>query len=197
MCTWFKRRKLKSLVTKLQKYQEMRENGDPKGRALELKALNEIIRFYQKEEYNSNFPMAKLQLFEYNRAAAGLNDAKAQLTCAKICFDIGRVYQEWTQSKEARPIHEKEMKEAFSRGFEFLHAAVENNYIEAVQYLGLVYIYGWGIPQDTQKGFQYILKSIEMANGWNRATKIIEKLGLNSQDFFKALTQYQAQNNRS
>jgi hypothetical protein len=52
------------------------------------------------------------------------------------------------------------------------------------------------VEKDTNKGFNLILESIEMANAWSQATKIIEKLHLNSPEFFQALTRYQAQNHK-
>ena len=193
MFTWYKRWKLKGLLNTLKKYQHLRESGDAKALPLEIRSLRKVIEFYRKQEYNPNFSQAKLQMFEYARAAASLNDPVSQLECAKTCFDVGRFFETWHRSNYSRPVQEHYMKEAYQQAFEFLNAAEANRSVDAKRYKGLVYINGWGgVPVDAAKGFQLILESIEMANAWSQATKIIDKLGLSSPEFFKALTQYQA-----
>ena len=107
---------------------------------------------------------------------------------------MGRFYETWAHSTYAVPAHDRYMKEAYSQAFEFLNTAEANKSVEAKRYKGLAYIYGWGVDKDTSKGFNLILASIEMENAWSQATKIIEKLHLNSPEFFQALTKYQAGN---
>jgi len=196
MLTWFKRWQLNGMLAKLKKYQYARDNGDAKAKLSEIKLLLKVASFFADQVTNKSFPQAKLQRFEYLRAAAELNSASAQYICALMCFDVGRFYETWHQSSYGIALHERYMKEAYQQAFTFLNAAVENKSVEALRYLGLAHIYGWGVPKDTGKGFQYILESIEMENAWSQATKIIEKLNLNSPEFFQALTRYQSQNHK-
>lgn len=195
MFTWFKRWRLNGKLKQLKKFQYLREQGDKNAQAQEIKMLCDIAEFFSRQAYNCYFPQAKLQKFEYYRAAAGLQNAKAQYLCALMCFDVARFYETWHQSAYAREIHERYMKEAYEQAFAFLNAAEENRYVEAKRYKGLAYIYGWGVEKDTNKGFNLILESIEMQNAWSQATKIIDSLHLNSPEFFQALTQYKAKNN--
>lgn len=195
MLTWFKRLQLQGKLKQLKKWQYMREQGNEQAKASEIKMLIDIAEFFARQVGNKNFPQAALQKFEYYRAAAGLQDAKAQYLCALMCFDVGRFYETWYQSAYTRPIQERYMKEAYEQAFAFLNAAEENRYVEAKRYKGLAYIYGWGVTKDTNKGFNLILESIEMQNAWAQATKIIDSLHLNSPEFFQALTQYKAKTN--
>ena len=192
MFTWFKRWQLNGKLKQLKKLQYMREQGNNQAKASEINLLIDVAEFFARQQGDKNFPQAALQKFEYYRAAAGLQDAKAQYLCALMCFDVGRFYETWYQSAYTRPIHERYMKEAYEQAFAFLNAAEENHYVEAKRYKGLAYIYGWGVTKDTNTGFNLILESIEMQNAWGQATKIIDSLHLNSPEFFQALTQYKA-----
>lgn len=195
MFYFFKRWKLNGLLKKVKKFQMLREQGDKKAAPLEIQALHELAMFYQKHLYDKHFPQAKLYLFEYYRAAAGLNDAKAQYQCALMAFSKAQFYSDWYRSSYGREVHEQLMKDAYAEAFAFLDAAEANRYVEAKRYKGLAFIYGWGVDKNPNKGFELILESIDMENAWANATKIIEKLHLNSPEFFKALTQYQAKKN--
>jgi TPR repeat protein len=192
MFTWFKRWKLNGLLKQLKKLQYARENGDSSAQQLEINKLIAVAEFFSREIFNKHFPQAKLQMFEYYRAAAGLNNAKAQYACALMCFDVGRFYESWHCSSYSHLAHERYMKEAYEQAFEFLNAAEANHSVDAVRYKGLAYIYGWGVAKDTSLGFNFVLESIEMADAWSSATKIIDQLHLNSPEFFQALTRYKA-----
>lgn len=192
MFNFLKRWKLNAITKKLKRFQQLREQGDKKAQVMEIQTLHELAGFYQKVLFNKNFPLARLSLFEAYRAAASLNDAKAQYQCALMAFAKAKFYQTWYQSSYGREIHEKIMRDTYQEAHAFLDAAEANHYVEAKRYKGLAYIYGWGVEKNVNQGFDLILESIEMENAWSNATKIIEKLHLNSPEFFKALTQYQA-----
>ena len=193
MFHFLKRWKLSRLLKSVKRYQAVREHGDKKSVPLEIKALLALAAYYKNTLLtNKKFPLARIYLFEYLRAAAALNDKGSQYQCALMRFEEGKLYAAWNTSNYRRAIHEKLMKEAFDEAFAFLEVAIKNNSAEAKRYKGLAYIHGWGVDKDTSKGFEYILDSIAMENAWARATKIIEKLNLNSPEFFKALTQYQS-----
>lgn len=192
MFHFLKRWKLNRLLKTAQRYQVVREHGDHKSVPLEIKALLAIAAYYKSSLLtDKKYPLARAYLFEYLRAAASLNHAGAQYQCALMRFDEGKLYQAWCASSYHRAVHDKLKQEAFEEAFAFLEAAIKNKHSEAKRYQGLAYIHGWGVEKDTSKGFDYILDSIAMENAWSRATKIIDKLQLNSPEFFKALTQYQ------
>lgn len=196
MLNFLKRWKLARLLKSVKKYQLLRENGDKKWVKQEIAALAAVTHYYKKKLlFNKHFPLARIALFEYLRAAASLNDAEAQYQCALMRFEEGKYYATWVSSNYRRAIHDKLKQEAFEEAFAFLDAAIKNKHVEAKRYQGLAYIHGWGVEKDTSKGFECVLDSIAMENAWARATKIIEKLRLNSPEFFKALTQYQSKNN--
>ncbi len=193
MLHFLKRWKLNRLLKTVKRYQVIRENGDKKCVHLEIKALWALANYYKNTLLtNSKFPLARLYLFEYLRAAAALNDKQAQYHCALMRFEEGKFYAAWNASNYRRAVHEKLRQEAFDDAFAFLEVAIKNNSFEAKRCQGLAYIHGWGVEKDAAKGFECILDSINMENAWARATKIIEKLHLNSPEFFKALTQYKA-----
>lgn len=193
MLHFLTRWKLSRLLKTVKRYQLIRENGDKKSVNLEIKAVLELADYYQKKLLtNPKFPLARVYLFEYLRAAAALNDKGAQYRCALMRFEEGKLYAAWNLSNYRRAVHEKLMREAFDEAYAFLETAIKNNSSDAKRYKGLAHIHGWGVEKDTAKGFEYILDSIAMENAWGRATKIIDKLNLNSPEFFKALTQYQS-----
>lgn len=193
MFYFLKRWKLARLVKHVKRYQVIREHGDKKSVGLELKALLAVADYYKKTLlFHKKVPLARMALFEYLRAAASLNHPEAQYQCALMRFEDGKFYTQWNASGYRRIVHEKLMNEAFEEAFAFLDVAIKNRHVEAKRYLGLAYIHGWGVAKDTTKGFECILDSIAMENAWAKATKIIDKLNLNSPEFFKALTQYQA-----
>lgn len=196
MFYFLKRWKLARLIKNVKHYQIIREQGDKKSVGLEIKALLTVAAYYQNTLlFHKKVPLARLAMFEYLRAAASLNNPGAQYQCALMRFEDGKFYTQWNASAYRRVVHEKLMNEAFEEAFAFLDIAIKNKHSDAKRYLGLAYIHGWGVAKDTTKGFEYILDSIAMENAWAKATKIIEKLNLNSPEFFKALTQYQAKTN--
>ena len=187
--------KLSRLLKVVKRYQTIRENGNNKSVPLEIKALWVLADYYKNKLLtNAKFPLARLYLFEYLRAAASLNDKNAQYQCGLMRFEEAKFYAAWCLSSYRRAIHEKLRTEAFDEAFAFLEVAIKNKHSDALRYKGLAYINGWGVDKDTNVGFDYILDSIAMENAWAKATKIIEKLNLNSPEFFKALTQYQHKN---
>jgi hypothetical protein len=78
---------------------------------------------------------------------------------------------------------------SFREALGFVIAAQNHGHILAKRLHGLAYINGWGLEVDRDKGFQFVVDSIEDENAWDRATKIFEEIGLNRPEFFSTMMQ--------
>jgi TPR repeat protein len=190
--TFFKRMKLKSLLKKVKKLYQLREQGANTDIKNEITALHAVAEFYTKNHYNEAFPNSPLFAFEYYRAAASLGDAKAQYLCGKELLDQAKFWEEWEKGMYADAIHTQNMTDRYAEAFKYLSAAESNGYALASRLHGLAYIHGWGVEKNTNTGFKYVLDSIEMDKAWDKATKILEELKLNSPEFFAALMAYKS-----
>lgn len=186
--------RLKSLQKKAKKLHQARDQGkiEPKQ---EIAVLYRLAKFYDKRMHDKKVPYARDIALEYYRAAAKLDDREAQYICSQRFFDKAKFWEQWAKDLYGDQIHQQYMRSCYEEAFRYLTVAENAHHVLAKRSHGLAYIHGWGVDVDTEKGFKLVLDSIEMENSWNRATKIIEELKLNSPEFFEALTKYKA--NRS
>lgn len=189
---FLKKMKLSRLLKKVRKLHQLRDQGGKVDSKHEIAALKELAKFYDKNPFNKNIPQAETLALEYYRAAAALNDAQAQYICSERFFKLGLFWQAWANDIYGSTIHKEYAQGYFTEAYTYVKAAEEGGYALAKRLHGLAYIHGWGVTPDTSHGFQMVLDSIEMEKAWERATKIIENLKLNSPEFFSALMKYKS-----
>lgn len=189
---FFQRLKLKSLRKKVEKAHAMREqNGTNANLLNEITAQYQLADFYLKHRFDKNLPNADILVLECYRAIATLGEPKGQYLCGERLLNQGKFWASWANNPiYGAPIHQKYAKANFEEAFAYLETADAAGYALARRLLGLAYIHGWGTPQDLNKGYKFVLDSIEMEKAWDRATKIFDELKLNSPEFFAALQSY-------
>ncbi|MFU8797265.1 MAG: hypothetical protein ACNA7Y_00970 [Gammaproteobacteria bacterium] len=189
---FFKRMKLNSLLKKVKKLYQLREQGANIDLKNEIDALHAVAEFYTTNLYHKAFPNASTLALEYYRAAATLGDAKAQYLTGQLLLDQAKLWDRWANDTYGDELHKKYAADYFAQAFKYLSAAESNGYALASRLQGLAYIHGWGVEKNTNTGFKYVLDSIEMDKAWDKATKILEQLKLNTPEFFAALMAYKA-----
>lgn len=192
--TFFKRMKLRSLQKKAKKLHQIRDQGKGTGFKAEIAVLFELAEFFDKNRFHKKFPEAETFALEYYRAAASLDDAKAQYILSQRLFDKARFYDNWNQDIYGSSVHQRYAALYYEDAFKYLKESEAGGYALAKRYHGLAYIHAWGVAKDSEKGFQMIIDSIEMEQAWDRATKILEELKLNSPEFFNSIMKHQAKN---
>lgn len=196
---FWSRRKLEALRKKVQRLHTAREqqnNADPKQSQMEIAALYELADFYKKHRFDKGLPKAEIYQLECYRAAAALGDRRGQFLCGERILEQARFWDNWSRDPiYGKSIHQKYAKNYFEEAFAYLRAAENAEYPFAKRLLGLAYIHGWGMPKDTNEGFRLVLESIDQEKAWDRATKILDDLKLNSPEFFTALRNYKGANN--
>lgn len=179
--------KLNGLNKKLQAFAQKRDEGAQFNSKEEAEHFIDLAEIYGKHESDPETPRATTYALEAYRAAAILGDSNAQYIFGKRKIEEGKFWEEMAHSFYACEAHKKYAELFFSEGLQYLEQAEKNNHALAYRFHGLCYINGWGLTKDTNKGFDYIIKSIDLENSWDRATKILEELGLNSQGGLQAL----------
>lgn len=186
--------KVNGLKKKLQAFAQKREDGAQFDSKTEAEHFIELAQVYDKHEYDPEAPKASTYALEAYRAAAILGDPNAQYLFGQRKIEEGKFWVEMAHSFYGCEAHQQYAQQCFSEGFQYLEQAEKNNHALAYRFHGLCYINGWGLDSDTNKGFDYIIKSIDLENAWDRATKILEELGLNSQGGLQALLARRQQN---
>lgn len=188
----FKKMQFNSLIKKVRKYHQIREQGTQTNIQDEIQALCKLAALYDANRYDKKLPKAEYLAMEYYRVAAALGDPESQYRCGQYFLEQGKFWDAWSRDIYGDDIHKKYAADAYQEAFQYLNTAAKNGYALAKRLHGLAYIYGWGVDRNTETGFQYVLDSIEMEGAWDRATKILDELKLNSPEFFAALMSYQA-----
>lgn len=176
--------RLKKRVKNLHDKRERAENVDVK---YEIKANKELAKFYHQHQFDKALPHASTLAAECYRAAANLGDSESQYLFAKSLLDDGRFWEQVAQGIYGLPIHQSYAKNYYDEAIEQLHQATARGNFLALRLHGLAYINGWGVAQDKDKGFKMVVKSIDDANAWDKATQIFEELGLNTPAFFSSI----------
>lgn len=181
------RMKLNSLRKKVKKNNDKREAGAPANIDQEVKILLDLAMFYEERIFDKDVPDAALLAQESYRAAAVLGSAEGQFCLGKLFLERGRFWTETFSSILSSSIQKQYAENCYREGFQYLTSAQENRHALATRLHGMSYVNGWGVRQDLDKGYRMVVKSIDMEGSWDDATKIFEKLGLNSAEFFSAL----------
>jgi hypothetical protein len=192
MC--FKAYRIKWLIKKLIPLQQHRMNHQVPDEAIlkEIQIYHKLNKLYSDLNGNKKFPFALVMARESLRMAAQLHDAEAQFLLGKLYLDEAK----WREQLEKEKIfsskeNQRLMTELYENAHVYLNAADKEGHILGKRYHGLCYIFGWGVPQDKDKGFSMVVESIAKENSWQKAPQIFAALGLNKPEFFEAFVKHQ------
>ena len=182
-----KKMKLKTLLGRVRENIERREAGRSPELHEEIKSLIELAEFYAESLYDKDCPHAQMLCREAYRAAALLGNSEAQYRCGKLFMESGHFWMDTVAGLLSCDKQKDYAMESYAEGLKFLQDAESNGHALAKREHGLSYIHGWGVEQDTQKGYELVIKSIDVEGSWDNATEIFQSLGLNSTEFFSML----------
>lgn len=187
---FFKKFKIKRLIKKIKSMQAQRLHNQPSVDAIkrEQTIYHNLATIYLSLQGKKNWPFARINALECYRASAVIEDAEAHYLLAKTLLDEAKIRD--TIQRDgifASPSNERQMAQLYEEAFAHLKAAEQLNHIQAKRLYGLCYIKGWGVAQDQDHGFEYIIASIEQENSWDKVPQIFVALDLNKPEFFSAL----------
>lgn len=193
MSMWsYERFKTKRLLKKIRALSQSRVHSQPTSDALkkEVVLYYRLAKIYERKAGNSKWPFAKEMALECYRAAANIDDAKAQYIVGKALLDEGK-FRAYLQRGQifANQSNERQSKALFDEALAYLLAAEKLGHIEAKRLRGLCYISGWGVDVDKKHGFELVVESIEQEDSWDKVPQIFAEMGLNKPEFFSQLTQ--------
>lgn len=188
----FEQWKIKRIIKKLKVMQAHRVNNQPGDEVLkkEIAYYFELATLYKNRVANKKFPYPNLMHEECLRAAAGLEDAKANYQLGKMMLEEAKfrenLQKEGVFKSEA---NSKKYTLLYEEAHAYLSAAVALGHIEAKRLKGLCFINGWGVAVDNKAGFEMVVDSIEQEGSWDRVPQIFASMGLNKPEFFSAIMQ--------
>lgn len=186
----FKQFKIKRLLKKIKSMQLQREHSQPSPDAIKKETVmyHRLAAIYRSLQGKKKYPFAREMGLECYRASAVIEDAEAQYLLAKSLLDEA-ILRETLQTEGvlASEHNERKMKQLYEEAHAYLQAAVQLNHIKAKRLLGLCYIKGLGVPASQDKGFDYVVSSIEQEQSWDKVPQIFGEMGLNKPEYFSAL----------
>lgn len=192
MC-FFKKLRINRLQKQLKSMQHSRLQNQASAEILnkELLGYARLANIYEKLKGHRKFPFAREQALACYRAAAALDDVKAQFILGQELLEEAKLRDSLQQSEIFSSIsNEWFMKELYKEAHAFLLAAEKQQHIKAKRIRGLCYINGWGVPVDKDVGFDLVVASIEQENSWDKVQKIFKELDINKSSFFSELFQH-------
>jgi TPR repeat protein len=187
---FFKKLKIKRLLKKIKSMQQQRVHSQPSTEALkkEIALYHRLSKIYLSLYGKKKYPFAREMAYECYRASAVIEDAESQYLISKALLDEA-IWREGLQTEGvfANPNNERLIKQYYEEAHAYLNAAVALNHIKAKRALGLCYIKGLGVPADQDKGFEFVVSSIEQENSWDKVPQIFGEMGLNKPEYFSAL----------
>ena len=157
----------------------------------EIALYFELAKIYESLWRDKKYPFARIEAMACYRAAAALDDAKAQFIVGQNSLDEAKLRQALQDSGIFNTdSNQASLNLLFQDAHAFLNAAEKHQHIKAKRLRGLCYINGWGVPVDKNVGFDLVVASIEQENSWDRVQKIFAELGINNSAFFSELFQH-------
>lgn len=181
--------KLSSLKKKAIKLITARRDGQASDSEVkkEIDIYFDMAQVYDKHLFDKSFPQAKALAMECYRAAANLGSIEAMHTVGDRLLEEAKFWDETRKSFLGSNIHEKYARRCYEEAMVYLNKADEHSHPESKRLLGLIYINGWGVEKDEDKGFKLVVASIELEDAWDRATDIFKDIGLNKPEFFSSI----------
>lgn len=187
---FFKQFKIKRLLKKIKSMQLQREHSQPTSDGIkkEIAMYHRLAAIYRSLNGKKKYPFAREMMLECYRASALIEDAEAQYLLGKALLDEAKL-RDALQAEGifASDSNERKMKRLYEEAHAYLNAAVQLNHIHAKRLLGLCYIKGLGVAADQDKGFEFVVSSIEQEQSWTKVPQIFGEMGLNKPEYFSAL----------
>lgn len=156
--------------------------------AKEVDLYLKLAEIYSSLAQNKTFPNARVSEQECYRAAAALNDGKANFLIAKALLDEGRYRLELQEEAILDNDYNKShMEQLFSEAHAYLKAGDKLNNIAAKRHRGLCYINAWGVSKDTEKGLELFVESINQEGSWDKLSEIFKIYGIDKPEYFNAV----------
>lgn len=187
---FFKQFKIKRLLKKIKSMQLQRQLTQPSVEAIkkEIAMYHRLAAIYHSLYGKKKHPFAREMELECYRASAVIEDAEAQYLLAKALLDEAKCRETFqAEGVFASDYNERKMKQLYDEAHAYLNASVQLNHIKAKRLLGLCYIKGLGVTTDQDKGFEYVVSSIEQEQSWTKVPQIFGEMGLNKPEYFSAL----------
>jgi hypothetical protein len=192
---FFKKVQIKRLLKKIKSLQQQRLHSQPSAEVLlkEVGLYHRLAEIYKSFHGKRKYPYARDMVFECYRAAGLLDDAQAQFLVAREMLDQALFIKAYrNEDIFANPRNERLLKQCYEEAHAYLTAAIQLNHIKAKRLCGLCYIKGYGVVADQQKGFEFVVSSIEQENSWDKAPQIFAEMGLNKPEYFSALMKHRS-----
>lgn len=190
MFKFFKIRKLKRLLKKASLMYGHRLNNPVSDTVLarEISLYKKIAALYDALKYSPTYPFGREQALQSYRMAADLGDVESMRIMGQRLLEQGKFWLSYADTIFENKVHALYASRSFESAFAFLNSATKQHDPQAMRMLGMMYINGWGIEADVDKGIKLIVDSIEIEGAWQRSTEIFNELGLMSQpEFFTKL----------
>lgn len=186
---FFKKRKLGRLLKKVELLSQNRLTNPVADSVLkkEINLYKRIAYIYDALVTYPQYPYAREQALECYRLVADLGDVESMRMVGQRLMDKGKFWQTYVGTFFEVEQHKIYQKQLFVEAYSFLNTATGHDDAVAKRLLGVLYVNGWGVEADIDKGLQYIIASLDEANDWPRSSVIFEELGLNKPEFFTKL----------
>ncbi|HCA89684.1 MAG: hypothetical protein CMF38_00835 [Legionellaceae bacterium] len=186
----FKNLTIRKLTKKLKALKKYREHNQVNDETLqkEVTLYLKLAEVYLALQHHKKHPFAFVAYKECLRAAAGLDDAKAQYDLGRLLLDEA-IYRDELENQEllANIYNQRQRDNYFEEALVCFKSAEKLGYFLAKRWHGLAYINGWGVEIDKEKGFEMVVASIDEENSWDKVPQIFADIGLNKPEFFAAL----------
>ena len=188
---FFKRRKLNRILKKMGLLSDARKSDTVPDSAIkrEIGYLKKAAAIYDTLVLNKAYPFAKEQAIECYRLAANLGDPESAQVIGERFLNQGKYWLDLEQTIYYDPdIHPVYANRCFEEAYAFLNTADKRGDVIGKRQLGVLYVNGWGVEENVDKGIELVMESLNIANAWSESAAILADLGLTNPEFFKKLT---------
>jgi TPR repeat protein len=195
MLPWFSwtRFKINRMLKKLANMQRQRQHTQQSDEVIqkERALYHKLAAVYARLEGKKNYPFSREAKLACYRAASMLDDVSAQYLLGNTLLDEAKVRAGWEVGGVfASQSNQRTLQQLYEEAHAYLLAAEKVGHIQAKRLRGLCYINGWGVPEDKKLGFDLVMNSIQQENSWDKVPQIFASIGLNTPEFYAALTDY-------
>lgn len=188
MC-FFKQYRVKQLTKKILKLKMARLDNAASAHAIqkEIKFYHKLYHLYQKLEGHKAFPFAREQSLMMLRFASQLDDAKAQYFLGQALLEEAKWRDQLEKNQVFSHVENKQLiQPLYDTARTILTKAAVRQSL-AKRLLGTIYVFGFGVAANQDKGLALIMESIVEEKSWKKMPRILKSLGLDKPEFYTAL----------
>lgn len=183
--------KLTSLKKAIKRFFELREASEAANLQDEVQANLALAKFYDEHLFDKDLADADIYALESYRAAASLGSNLGQFIVSERMLKKAQFWEQQSLDLYGSEIHKRYARLLYEEAFNYLAKATEGDFPPAIRLLGLAHFNGWGIEKNSARGMQLIGESIQKEGRWDKATEILQPLGIDPQQFFSFLAAQQ------